>query len=206
MHIFFPRLVMVWHQSQNARIQRLGVVQDKAQMADLGQQAHAFGMIARFHQKTADQRLGGIDFAVGKKDLGVDDGRGKAAQMRDMAAGKLGAALVPRHAVEPVQHAPAHDQGRVDRNRRAQIEDGRRRIAARHVAQPAFEMHLAEIGMMLRKPLQRGECGIGLLHHAQRMRLDQQKVAVCRIDGQQVLGSAGSRGIFTLCLKGMEGS
>jgi len=80
----------------------------------------------------------------------------------------------------------------VERDRTAEVEDRRRRIAPGDMAQPGFEEQLAEPGMVLRKTGQRFERGIDLLHHAQRMRFDKEEFAIGRIGHQQAFGAGCS--------------
>ena len=187
LNVFLPRLVMIWHHRQHPGIKRFGIVEHIAQLADLREQTHGFRMIPDIEQEPADQHFRAIDLFVAVEDFGLNDWQRQAGEMGAVLRGELSAGGVARHPEQSVKHAPAHCQGRIDRHRLAQIGNGGGCTSQRDMAQPAFEEHLTEAGMVLRQPFEHGQRRVGLLCHAQRMRCGQQQIAVGRMRHKQAV-------------------
>ena len=107
-----------------------------------------------------------VGFAIAEQDLGMDHRRRDAGKVRDMARRQIGIFSIAGHPVQAVEHAPAQWQGRIDRHCIAQVGNCVGRVAPGDVAQPPFEIHLAEMRVMLGQAHCHCQRLVGALGHA----------------------------------------
>ena len=186
--IFTARRMVGGRQFEHGREQQLGVVQHLAHHADPGQQPHAFDVVALAQEVGADQGLSRIHVAVREQPRCRHHFRRKLLQYRHMAGGHGGVVGLARHAVEPLEYAPAGRQGMVEVHRPKKGVDGPRRLPQHDETMSALLVQPAEVRMMPLQLLQGRQRIAHLSEKTSRDRRDQQHVALSRLARQRVSG------------------
>ena len=143
--IVVARGAVVGRQREHGLEQQLRIVQHVARDADLRQQAHGLDVIAMLQQIGADDVLGGRQFAVGKQARGQYDLGRQALERRHMLRGRGGVVRIARHAIQPLEHAPARGQRRIDVHAAQEGIDRPRRVPQGDVAMTALLVEAAEL-------------------------------------------------------------
>lgn len=177
---------VIGHEIEHAGEQQLGIVEHLARHRDLCQQAHRLDLVAMFDEIGADHLLGGFEFAIVEQRGGGNHRGRQGGERRDMRGGERGIRRVAAKAIHPLEHPPAHRQGRVERDRAQQRGDRRPGVFARDVAQAAFLQHLAVSRVQQREAIERDERLGDTPRHPQADRLDQQQVAIFGIAREQL--------------------
>jgi hypothetical protein len=192
--------MVVGNQRQNPGIEQFGVIEHAAHKADLGKQAHGFGMIAHGQQEFAHDHFGNIDFAVAQQHLGAQHRRGQAGKVRAVAGGNGRIRGVSGHSPQSVEHPPGHGERRVDRDRRLQRGNRLGRIAQRDMAQSAFLQHQTVAWLPRGQTVEHRQRLIGAPQMTQRDRRNQQEITIFGMPGQQRPDAIQRALVVVLCL------
>ena len=132
------RQAVVRGEFQHRGQQQLGIIEYLAGDADARQQAHRLDVVAVLQQECPDRRLRAIQVSVHEQGRRGNHLARQAAQGRHVARGDARVRLVTGHAVQALEHAPAHGQRIVAVHGREEGLDRRLRLAHRDVALAAF--------------------------------------------------------------------
>ncbi len=131
-------------------------VEGTALMLDSPQQPQSLGVATHAAQIFAQDAFRQIQIAVTEQAARLDDLWRQAAQRGDLLSRGHGVARIARSAIQPLEHAPARQQRRIDADGALESLDRARHIVHCREAMPAFlvpdssQLHGNVIGLQLR--------------------------------------------------------